>query len=332
MEQRTLGRTGLKLSVLGFGCGAVGGLMVRGSAQDQERAVARALELGIDYFDTAPMYGNGESERNVGRVWQALRPKQAYLGTKIYVAKDQMQRLDQAIAASLDASLKRLGLDSVDVFYLHNLITEDGRDDTLDAGTVIDQVAPVFERLCRQGKFRYSGFTALGDTPTLQRVIDARIFESAQICYNLLNPSAGSPLPAGYPAQDYGDLLNRARQTSTGTIGIRVLAGGALSATQTRHPLGMPVVEPLGSAFDYTADVQRAKRLEPLIEEGHAGSLIEASLRFAISTPALTTVLVGYSTLEQLEYAAASVNQGSLPRSALDRIAALQSMFVGESR
>ena len=60
MEQRTLGRTGLKVAVLGFGCGAVGGLMVRGAPKDQERAVARAVELGINYFDTAASYGNGE--------------------------------------------------------------------------------------------------------------------------------------------------------------------------------------------------------------------------------------------------------------------------------
>ena len=66
MERRTLGRTGLDVSVLGFGCGAVGGLMVRGSPGDQERAVARAIELGISYFDTAAMYGNGESERRSG--------------------------------------------------------------------------------------------------------------------------------------------------------------------------------------------------------------------------------------------------------------------------
>jgi aryl-alcohol dehydrogenase-like predicted oxidoreductase len=61
METLTLGRTGLEVSVLGFGCGAVGGLMVRGNPADQERAVARAVELGINYFDTAAMYGNGES-------------------------------------------------------------------------------------------------------------------------------------------------------------------------------------------------------------------------------------------------------------------------------
>src|SRR5438046_4859503 len=72
VEKRKLGRTGLDVSLLGFGCGAVGGLMIKGAAADQERAVARAVELGINYFDTAQMYGNGESERNLGRVLKAL--------------------------------------------------------------------------------------------------------------------------------------------------------------------------------------------------------------------------------------------------------------------
>src|SRR5215207_9082675 len=73
MEKRTLGRTGLQVSVLGFGCGAVGGLMVRGNPADQERAVARALEAEVNYFDTAVQYGDGASERNLGRVLKNLR-------------------------------------------------------------------------------------------------------------------------------------------------------------------------------------------------------------------------------------------------------------------
>ena len=63
MEMRVFGRTGLELSVLGFGCGAVGGLMVRGNPLDQERTIARAIAAGINYFDTAVQYGNGESEK-----------------------------------------------------------------------------------------------------------------------------------------------------------------------------------------------------------------------------------------------------------------------------
>ena len=82
MEYRRLGRTGLQVSVLGYGAGAVGGLMVRGAPAEQEASVARALEAGITYFDTAPLYGNGESERNLGRVLKALRAE-VVLGTKV---------------------------------------------------------------------------------------------------------------------------------------------------------------------------------------------------------------------------------------------------------
>ena len=69
MEMRIFGRTGMQLSVLGFGCGAVGGLMVRGDPLDQERTIARAIAAGVNYFDTAVAYGNGESEKNLGRAY-----------------------------------------------------------------------------------------------------------------------------------------------------------------------------------------------------------------------------------------------------------------------
>ncbi len=82
MEKRRLGKTGFEVSLLGFGCGAVGGLMTNGDPKDQERAVARALEIGINYFDTAAQYGSGRSETNLGRIWKSLKPK-AYVGTKV---------------------------------------------------------------------------------------------------------------------------------------------------------------------------------------------------------------------------------------------------------
>src|SRR5271165_4006725 len=109
MERRKLGRTGIEVSVLGFGCGAVGGLMINGSAADQERAVARALELGINYFDTAAMYGNGQSERNLGRVLKSLKPE-LYLGTKVRVPAAERRNIAAAVNASLEASLERLQL------------------------------------------------------------------------------------------------------------------------------------------------------------------------------------------------------------------------------
>ena len=69
MEMRIFGSTGLRLSVLGFGCGAVGGLMVRGDPLDQERTIARAITAGVNYFDTAVQYGNGESEKILAASW-----------------------------------------------------------------------------------------------------------------------------------------------------------------------------------------------------------------------------------------------------------------------
>jgi len=331
METRTLGRTGLAVSVLGFGCGAVGGLMVRGHPADQERAVARAIDLGINYFDTAAMYGNGESEKNLGRVLKNLKPN-IVVGTKVRVADGERSRAGAAIAASLEASLQRLQLDHVDLFQLHNHITADGSDGSFTPETVLDEVVPTFDRLRQQGKTRFIGITAVGDTAALHRVVDARVFDSAQVSYNILNPSAGAVVASNYPAHDFGNLLAHTKSANMGVINIRVLAAGALSGTEDRHPLGSPSVEPIGSGGSYRTDVERARRLEPLIREGHAESLVDGALRFAIANDAVSTVLVGYSTLDQLEYAARSINKGPLSPAALQRLAELQRGFVGERR
>jgi L-galactose dehydrogenase/L-glyceraldehyde 3-phosphate reductase len=331
MERRRLGRTGLDVSVLGFGCGAVGGLMVRGEPADQGRAVARAVELGINYFDTAAMYGNGESERNLGRVIKSLRPD-IRVGTKVRIPAGNRTRIAAAVTESLEASLQRLQLDHVDLFQLHNHITAEGPDSDLTPGTVLGEVVPAFERLREQGKTRFCGITAVGDTPALHQVVDARAFDTAQVSYNLLNPSAGAAVASGYPAHDFGNLLAHTKGADMGVIAIRVLAAGALSGTEERHPLGSPSVEPIGSGSSYRIDVERTRRLEPLVRDGFADSLIELGVRFVISHQAVSTALVGCSTLEHLEYAAAAANKGPLPREALDRIAAAQKSYVGEAR
>lgn len=328
METRVLGKTGLEVSVLSFGCGAVGGLMVKGTAADQERAVARAMEFGINYFDTAPSYGNGESERNLGRVLKALKRPKVHVGTKVLV--EGTGDIGKFIADSMESSLRRLGLDSVDLYQLHNPISDAKRDGTIDPKTVREQVLPAFDDLREQGKARYFGFTALGDTPAIHKVLDA--FESAQVSYNLLNPSAGMKLPSRYPAQDFDNLVARARASGIGTIGIRVLAGGALSGVETRHPLGMASVDPIGSASSYAGDVARAVRFGEVVKRGFVQSLVEASIRYVLSNRDLSTTLVGLSTLEQLDHAGNSAKKGPLPDEALKLISTIQRGFVGETR
>ncbi len=144
-------------------------------------------------------------------------------------------------------------------------------------------MAPAFERLRNQGKLRFPGITAVGDTQALHQVIDSRAFVSAQVSYNMLNPSAGEALPSGYPAQDYGRMFDHTQAAGVGVVGIRVLAGGALSGAAERHPIASPPPDPIGSANSYNADMQRAQRLMPLVQQGHAGSLAEAAVRFAIT-------------------------------------------------
>ena len=156
--------------------------------------------------------------------------------------------------------------------------------------------------------------------------------ETAQVSYNLLNPSAGTNLPSGYPAQDYGNLLARAHAGGVGTIGIRVLAGGALSGVETRHPLGMPSVDPIGSASTYAGDVARARRFNEVVSKGFAQNLVEASIRFVLSNQNLSTMLVGFSTFEQLEHAGRSAEKGPLPAEALKLMSTIQQGFVGEPR
>jgi aryl-alcohol dehydrogenase-like predicted oxidoreductase len=332
MEMRVYGRTGMQLSVLGFGCGTVGGLMIRGEPREQERAVARALEVGVNYFDTAVQYGNGESEKNLGRVLHDLKPANAIVGTKVRLQSGDTGRIADTVAKSLDGSLARLKRERVDIFHLHNAITLNGGGEALSVKQVLDEVVPAFARLRQQGKIRLVGLTAVGDTAALVQAIDSRAFDSAQVVYNMLNPSAAAALPANCPAQDYGRLFDRTNAAGTGVIAIRVLAGGALSGSAERHPIASPPPAPIGSAESYDGDLARASRLMPLVTEGFAGSLTETATRFAITQPAVGTILVGMATPQQFEDAFAAVQKGPLPGAALERLATLRQGFIGEPR
>lgn len=330
MQKKRFGRTDMDLSLLTFGCGAVGGLMTAGSAADQDRAVAWARDNGINHFDTAPSYGNSASETNLGRALGRNRDG-VFVSTKVGIADADHGNLAAAIRGSLEASLSRLKQDHVDIFQLHNTLEAPSERGNLTADQVLDAVLPVFEALRDEGKARYLGFTAKGSTDALHRLLESGRFDSAQIFYNILVPSAGEAVPAGYPAQDYRRLLSAAERNGVGSIGVRVLAGGALSGSETRHPLSMQTVAPIGSGRDYSADVKRALRFEPVVAAGHAASLPELAVRYVISNAALSTVEIGIATIEELQQAAAAVNKGPLPADALAAIKAIQAGFAGEA-
>jgi aryl-alcohol dehydrogenase-like predicted oxidoreductase len=127
-------------------------------------------------------------------------------------------------------------------------------------------------------------------------------------------------------------LFDHTKADGVGVVGIRVLAGGALSGSAERHPIASPAPEPIGSAMSYDADIDRARRLLPLVKEGFANSLTEAATRFALSDPAMGTILVGLATPQQFENSLAAVEKGPLPQTALDRLSALREGFSGAPR
>jgi L-galactose dehydrogenase/L-glyceraldehyde 3-phosphate reductase len=190
-------------------------------------------------------------------------------------------------------------------------------------------VVPALAALRQQGKIRFAGITALGDTAAVRAVIDTGVIDTAQVCLNILNPSAAVAVPPGFPSQDFDRLLDRARQRGVGVINIRVLAAGALSGTLQRHALAMPSVAPIASGSDYASDVDHARRLQPLVDKGYADDLIEASIRFSLTSDAVSTVLVGYSTVQHLDRAIAAVERGPLPAAAVEL---LHSLWAGFAR
>ena len=323
MQTRSFGSSGLKLSVLGFGCGAVGGLMVRGAPADQERAVARSIAAGINYFDTAAMYGDGQSEINLGRVVKALKLRDITIGTKVRLRSTSDIR--QGIVASLDNSLQRLGLPQVDIFHLHNAITARGDDGALNPDQVLNEVVPTFEQLRQQGRIRFGGITAVGDTAAIRKVAEARVINSAQVVFNLLNPSSAAPVAASYPGQNFQELLKLNASCGIGSIAIRILGGGALSGSATRQPIASPAPAPIGSSPEFASDVALAQKFAPLVADGAADSLVELAIRYAITDPDVGTALIGLASQGDLDTAIAAVEKGPLSREVLGRVAVIQS-------
>lgn len=333
MQHRAFGRTGLQVPAISFGCGMVGGLMVNGNATQQRETVAQALDAGIDYFDTAPFYGAGQSEENLGRALRALG-RSAIVGTKVRIEPalrdDPSRRADLAalVARSAEDSLRRLHVDCLDLLQLHNPISPAQAGSGLPARMVLEEVLPALHALQRAGKVKYIGLSALGDASAVAEVIAADGFDTAQVSYSLLNPSAATAPPPDAEMEDYGRLLERTARHKLGTIGIRLLAGGSLSGSTERHPGAMPRVIPLGqgagSGHDYARDVDLGREFEFLVQEAGAGSLAEAALRYGLSHPQLHTLAIGFSSREQLAEAVRAAEAGPWDSHALERIRIVQ--------
>ena len=323
MEYRSLGRTGLRVSALGFGCGAIGGLLVKGEADEQRRAVQRALDAGINYFDTAASYGNGQSEETLGVVLRELRAE-PYVGTKFRIELDDGASVPDQIRRSLEASLRRLGMERVDLFQLHNRIGADpaGSQSGLPIDVVLGPVAEGLAAVREAGLTRFVGITGMGETAALHQVIASGAYDTVQSYVNALNPSAGWPVErAG--AHNFNSLIGAAAEANVGVIAIRVLAAGALALQEQRHPNAGDPGSPLVSGSGYGDDLQRARNLDALARELGMEGAAELSYRLVLSQPGVSTALVGASDLPQLEDALRRAEHGPLEPAIVERVVAL---------
>jgi len=323
MEYRVLGRTGLRVSVLGFGCGAIGGLLVKGAEDEQRRTVTRALEVGITYFDTAQAYGNGRSEEAIGGHLRALKADVA-LGTKFRIERSQLGSARAEVRRQLEGSLRRLGMERVDLFQVHNRIGYDvaGSPDLLTPDDVTGPVADALDAAREAGLTRFIGITGMGDTDAVHQVVASGRYDTVQCYTNALNPSTAWPVQRP-GSQDFGGLIGKAAEAGMGTIAIRVLAAGALAIQDQRHPNAGDPGSAMIPGSEYSSDLERARALQAVAKELGLEGPAELSYRLVISHPGLSTALVGASDLSQFEDALRWVERGPLDQAAVERIVAL---------
>lgn len=317
MQKRRFGRTGLEIPLLTFGGGWVGGLLIRGSEAEREDVLNLALDAGIDWIDTAALYGNGVSETVIGQWLRSVRgDRRPRISTKFNIDTSAGDFAGQ-IERSLAASLERLGLGSVLLLILHSRVVDAGspaRDkrslspqEVLGAGGIAD----IMDGLRRQGLCDWIGLTALGDPGALRQVIDSGRFDVAQVYYNLLNPTALAAAGPGWNSTDFDGLLHRCAARDMGVMGIRVFAGGHLASSE-RHGREIAITANAENA----AEEARARAVWEVLGSGH-GSGAQAALRFGLACPLLSTVVVGIGERWHLEEALAAAGMGPLPADAM---------------
>jgi len=333
VHYRKVGTSGLAVSEIAFGCGGNAGLMVRGRPEEQLPVIARALELGITYFDNAPDYGDGIAETNLGRALKVLGA-QPVLNTKVEIRAESLGDVADHVVRSAEASLRRLGVDHVDMFQIHNGPSrvdpklEDGKyaqlalDHFLRPGGALDGI----ERLKRAGKIRYAGFICRGnDGDEVRQLLATGVFHLINVPYTLFNPTAGRSKPEGLTLKsDYGDVIGAAHARGAAAAIYSPLASGFLTddsvAGLGRHGLAR--------AYDLESPAslrlrQMAQALTFLSLENGC-TLAQAAFRFALTHHGVATVLGGFSTQAQLEEIVAVA--GSLPFSP-DHVARIEALW-----
>ena len=309
MKYRRLGRTGFEISEIGYGAWGIGGKQWLGGNDDESlAAVRRAIELGLNFIDTALAYGDGHSEQLVGQLVREA-PGKVYVATKVPpknqlwparpgVAIDQVFPYDYVIQSTED-SLRNLKMETVDLQQLHVWNPE---------WIASDEWRRALEDLKRSGKVRAVGVSINDHQPdSALELIETGVIDTVQVIYNIFDQTPERNL---YPLCQKHDI---------GVLARCPLDEGSLTGAVTEET---EFVRGEFRAFYFRGDRKKqvVEHVAPLKKdlEGVPGTLAEIALRFCISQPAVSSVIPGMRKVRNVESSLGISEKGPLPAPVLE--------------
>ncbi|XOV88100.1 MAG: aldo/keto reductase [Pseudomonadota bacterium] len=324
MRYNPFGTTGLQVSELVFGGGAVGGLLINQPDDIKLDTVRRALAAGINWIDTAPSYGKGKSEEALGWILREVDPV-PHVSTKVSINTSNLFDIAGQVESSLTASLQRLNQPKVTLLQLHNPIAATtgeraiGIADLLKPHGVLDALHQVRDaNLCD-----FVGITALGDTPSIIKVLKSNRVDSAQVYFNLLNPSAVQTPPPAWPCYNFTGIVDTCAEHGVAAMNIRVFSAGVI-ATDARHGRERPLTP--GDTVE--SETKKAAALFAAIGDKY-GTRAQTAIRFALAQPRLACIVFGLAEPAHLTEAIEAAALGPLDSDAISEINNLYRTYSG---
>jgi aryl-alcohol dehydrogenase-like predicted oxidoreductase len=294
MEYRQFGQTGLQVSAMGFGCWEIGGTYGKIEATQFEQAVQRAIDRGINCFDTAEAYGMGASEQALGRAL-GRRRQEVYVVTKCGIGYEEApNRRDssrQRIMASIDKSLRHLQSDYVDVYLVH----------WPDVNTPFEETMRALDDVVRQGKARYIGVSNFR-LAQLEACMRVRRLDVVQYGWNMFDRRMQAEIFPYCAAQQIGVMAygSLAYGMLTGTFHADMQFDDTDWRSRRGRMGAINLFRTLFSPEYFPRNLRAVEELKALAAEYHK-TLPQFALRWTLSNPAISVGLVGCRTAAEVE-------------------------------
>ena len=310
MQQRPFGKLGMA-SALTLGGGGLGRIWGATTREECVATVREAVESGIDVLDLAPSYGNGEAESVIGEAFDGALPAGVRVTTKCRVGAMPPGDVYDLLSISLSGSLERMKLERVDVMFLHNAVTlaDDGGDRLTTVASVVEAVAPAFERLIAEGRIGCWGLTGISQADALIHLLENGPRPDFIQCIANLLDSAGGLLQGEGPGRPR-DIIAAANANGAAVMGIRAVQAGALTDAIDR---------PLPEGHSEVLDYARAAPFRAIASEvGHSAAYLAHC--YALSMEGVSTVVLGVKNREELRECVASAEAAPMDAALMARI------------